>query len=174
MAQASSSTDKRGSPSHLYGIQSIPNQEAPDTSIGIFHSGPRGSFPVPSTSSWNVPGNFGASWTWSVTILKREPLPMFFSSSTHQALSPMMKLLTVVHRHACKWWTENLHQNASLLGTHDLGFMIFPWARVQWDLHRDQRAFDTMMKAANTLADRFSETTGCMRSWDKCPCKQEM
>ncbi|KAL2689007.1 hypothetical protein Neosp_003057 [[Neocosmospora] mangrovei] len=62
--------------------------------------------------------------------------------------------------HACKWWTENLHQNASLLGTHDLGFMIFPWARVQWDLHRDQRAFDTMMKAANTLADRFSETTG--------------
>ncbi|KAH7231572.1 Six-hairpin glycosidase-like protein [Fusarium solani] len=73
--------------------------------------------------------------------------------------------------HACKWWTENLHQNASLLGTHDLGFMIFPWARVQWDLHRDQRAFDTMMKAANTLADRFSETTGCMRSWDKCQTK---
>lgn len=83
----------------------------------------------------------------------------------------MLKLLTVIHRHACKWWTENLHQNATLLGTHDLGFMIFPWARVQWDLHRDQKAFDTMMKAANTLADRFSETTGCMRSWDKCQTK---
>ncbi|KAJ4314813.1 hypothetical protein N0V84_008699 [Fusarium piperis] len=62
--------------------------------------------------------------------------------------------------HACKWWTENLHQNGSLLGTHDLGFMVCPWARVQWDINRDQRAFDTMMRAANTLADRFSETTG--------------
>lgn len=74
-------------------------------------------------------------------------------------------------RYACKWWTQNLYQNASLLGTHDLGFMIAPWARVQWDLFRDQRAFDALMTAADTLADRFSEKAGCVRSWDICKTK---
>ena len=57
------------------------------------------------------------------------------------------------------------------MGTHDLGFMICPWARLQWDLHRDPKAFDTLMTAANTLADRFSETIGCIRSWDVCQTK---
>lgn len=57
------------------------------------------------------------------------------------------------------------------MGTHDLGFMICPWARLQWDLHRDLKAFDTLMTAANTLADRFSDKVGCMRSWDVCQTK---
>ncbi|EGU89142.1 hypothetical protein HZS61_014813 [Fusarium oxysporum f. sp. conglutinans] len=73
--------------------------------------------------------------------------------------------------YACKWWTESLHQNGSLMGTHDLGFMICPWARLQWDLHRDPKAFDTLMTAANTLADRFSAKVGCIRSWDVCQTK---
>lgn len=72
---------------------------------------------------------------------------------------------------ACKWWTENLHQNAMLLGTHDLGFMIYPWARVRWELDHDHRSFDTMMRAAGTLADRFSEKVGAIRSWDTCMTK---
>lgn len=57
------------------------------------------------------------------------------------------------------------------MGTHDLGFMICPWARLQWDLHRDPKAFDTLMTAANTLADRFSAKVGCIRSWDVCQTK---
>ncbi|KAH7199306.1 Six-hairpin glycosidase-like protein [Fusarium oxysporum] len=73
--------------------------------------------------------------------------------------------------YASKWWTESLHQNGSLMGTHDLGFMICPWARLQWDLHRDPKAFDTLMTAANTLADRFSAKVGCIRSWDVCQTK---
>ncbi|KAH7168237.1 Six-hairpin glycosidase-like protein [Fusarium sp. MPI-SDFR-AT-0072] len=73
--------------------------------------------------------------------------------------------------YASKWWTESLHQNGSLMGTHDLGFMICPWARLQWDLHRDPKALGTLMTAANTLADRFSEKVGCIRSWDMCQTK---
>ncbi|KAM5346350.1 hypothetical protein ACJ41O_009355 [Fusarium nematophilum] len=68
----------------------------------------------------------------------------------------------------CKWWTEKLHENASLQGTHDIGFMICPWARLRWELQHDLRSFDTLMRAADTLASRFSETVGCLRSWDTC------
>ena len=79
--------------------------------------------------------------------------------------------LTGYVRFACKWWTENLHQNASLTGTHDLGFMLCPWARLQWELNRDQRSFDTLMTGAEMLASRYSEEVGCIRSWDTCQTK---
>ncbi|KAI0015917.1 Six-hairpin glycosidase-like protein [Xylariomycetidae sp. FL0641] len=73
---------------------------------------------------------------------------------------------------ACKLWTENLDQNAYLTGTHDLGFMIMPWAKLAWELNRDHRAFMAMKGAANTLLSRFDPKIGCMRSWDKCMTKK--
>ncbi|KAH8680800.1 unsaturated glucuronyl hydrolase [Xylariales sp. PMI_506] len=73
---------------------------------------------------------------------------------------------------ACKWWTENLHQNAELQTTHDLGFMIAPWAKVAWELNQDQRAFETLKRAANTLCGRFKPEVGLIRSWDTCITKR--
>ncbi|ETS86075.1 hypothetical protein PFICI_04100 [Pestalotiopsis fici W106-1] len=73
---------------------------------------------------------------------------------------------------ACKWWTENLHQNAVLGTTHDLGFMIAPWAKVAWELNRDQRAFETLKSAAKTLHGRFRREVGLIRSWDTCVTKR--
>ncbi|KAI1344161.1 Six-hairpin glycosidase-like protein [Xylariaceae sp. FL0016] len=69
---------------------------------------------------------------------------------------------------ACKWWTASLYPNASFKGTHDLGFMIMPWAKVAWELNRDTAALSAMTTAAQTLFDRFDERIGCMRSWDTC------
>ena len=74
-------------------------------------------------------------------------------------------------RFACKWWTENLHQNAILEGTHDLGFMITPWAKLAWILNRDFRAFETLKTTAKTLSARFSPAVGALRSWDTCKTK---
>ncbi|RYP58452.1 hypothetical protein DL769_008943 [Monosporascus sp. CRB-8-3] len=73
---------------------------------------------------------------------------------------------------ACKWWTENLHQNAQLGTTHDLGFMIAPWAKPAWELNRDFRAFETLKGAAKTLYRRFSPEVGLIRSWDTCTTKR--
>lgn len=77
-----------------------------------------------------------------------------------------------IYRFACKWWTENLHQNALLGTTHDLGFMIAPWAKVAWELNRDQRAFETLKTAAKTLHGRFGKEVGLIRSWDTCVTKR--
>ncbi|KAH8807805.1 glycoside hydrolase family 88 protein [Xylogone sp. PMI_703] len=71
-------------------------------------------------------------------------------------------------QYACKWWSINLHQNARLTTTHDLSFMISPWARLSWELDRDTKAYDTLVTAAESLARRFNAEVGCLRSWDTC------
>ncbi|KAJ5663322.1 hypothetical protein N7507_004053 [Penicillium longicatenatum] len=68
----------------------------------------------------------------------------------------------------CRWWTANLHKNALKQDTHDLGFMIAPWAMKAWQLHRDPSAYNTLIMAAHSLASRFNATTQCLRSWDIC------
>ncbi|KAJ4854339.1 glycosyl hydrolase family 88 domain-containing protein [Trichoderma breve] len=69
---------------------------------------------------------------------------------------------------ACKWWTTNLHQNSTLASTHDLGFMIFPWAKLAWTLDHDILARDTIIRASRVLASRYVPATGAIRSWDTC------
>lgn len=82
-----------------------------------------------------------------------------------QQLSPVHQLQL---EHACTWWTETLHANAHLATTHDLGFMIMPWARPAWELRHDTRALETLKTAAATLHGRYSPAVGAIRSWDTC------
>ncbi|KAI0117506.1 glycoside hydrolase family 88 protein [Daldinia grandis] len=73
---------------------------------------------------------------------------------------------------ACKWWTASLYRNAKLTTTHDLGFMIAPWARAAWELENDVKGFDTVITAAESLMTRYSPVVGCVRSWDTCITKR--
>lgn len=84
----------------------------------------------------------------------------------------LSRVLTVDSRYACKWWTTNLHKNALVTGTHDLGFMISPWARKAWELEHDTRAYNTCITAAKTLGARFNEKVQGLRSWDTCVTKR--
>ncbi|KAJ5812486.1 hypothetical protein N7474_008787 [Penicillium riverlandense] len=70
--------------------------------------------------------------------------------------------------HLCRLWTANLHQNALKRDTHDLGFMIAPWAMQAWNIYHDPTAYNTLVMAAHSLASRFNATTKCLRSWDVC------
>ncbi|WYZ39148.1 hypothetical protein EsH8_III_001062 [Colletotrichum jinshuiense] len=73
---------------------------------------------------------------------------------------------------ACRWWTEALHPNARLTTTHDLGFMIFPWARPAWELQNDRRSYETAIAAAKSLYSRYDSAVGSIRSWDVCVTKR--
>ncbi|CZR65745.1 related to glucuronyl hydrolase [Phialocephala subalpina] len=75
-------------------------------------------------------------------------------------------------QYACKWWTHNLHQNAHLKTTHDLSFMISPWARKAWELEHDEKAYESLLTAAQTLGSRYDANVGCLRSWDTCVTKR--
>lgn len=71
-------------------------------------------------------------------------------------------------RHACEWWTANLHSQAPRTDTHDLGFMIMPWAELGWELDHDRKCYESIVAAAYSLASRFNERIGAIRSWDTC------
>src|SRR6266480_203875 len=57
-------------------------------------------------------------------------------------------------------------------GTHDLSFMISPWARLTWELNGDRKAYQSLITAAQNLSTRFDPKIGCLRSWDTCVTKR--
>jgi hypothetical protein len=73
---------------------------------------------------------------------------------------------------AARWWSQNLHAQAYLTDTHDLGFLISPWARLGWELDGSKECYQSMVVAAHGLAARFDPTVGCIRSWDTCFTKR--
>lgn len=75
-------------------------------------------------------------------------------------------------RHAMDWWTTNLHSQALRLDTHDLGFMIQPWAQLGWQLDEDLQCRNSLITAAYSLASRFNPKVGAIRSWDTCVTKR--
>lgn len=75
-------------------------------------------------------------------------------------------------RHACRWWSANLHSQAGRTDTHDLGFMIQPWAQLGWEMSHDIECYDSVVTAAYSLASRFDPRVGCIRSWDTCFTKR--
>jgi hypothetical protein len=87
-------------------------------------------------------------------------------AANEKGLSSMPHPLQI--EHLCKWWTANLHQNALKRDTHDLGFMIAPWAMKAWEIQRDAAAYNSLVMAAHSLASRFNATTQCLQSWDVC------
>lgn len=91
-----------------------------------------------------------------------------FSSQVPKPVKPHHLQL----QHLCQWWTVNLHQNATIKNTHDLGFMIAPWAMKAWSLHQDPRAYSSLVLAAYSLASRFDARVQSLRSWDVCYTKR--
>ncbi|KAL4938984.1 hypothetical protein BDV06DRAFT_231355 [Aspergillus oleicola] len=91
--------------------------------------------------------------------------PAFYSQS-EDPRSPLPHRLHL--HHLCQWWSANLHKNAGRKDTHDLGFMITPWAIKAWDLYRDPQAYGSLVLAAHSLARRFDARVLSIRSWDEC------
>ncbi|KAF2795544.1 glycoside hydrolase family 88 protein [Melanomma pulvis-pyrius CBS 109.77] len=79
---------------------------------------------------------------------------------------------TLKLQYACRWWSASLHSQTSRTDTHDLGFMIQPWARIGWEIEKDISCFNSLVTAAHALASRFDPRVGCIRSWDTCFTKR--
>lgn len=66
----------------------------------------------------------------------------------------------------CRAWSEPLHEMANRTDTHDMGFIIEPALRRDFELTGDERSLASIVRAAKSLASRYSETTRAIRSWD--------
>ena len=61
------------------------------------------------------------------------------------------------------WPIERVKFNDS---SHDLGFMVYNSFGKAWELTGERSYRDVVVQAAKTLATRFNETVGCLRSWN--------
>ena len=50
--------------------------------------------------------------------------------------------------------------------SHDLGFMVYNSFGKAWELTGERSYRDVVVQAARTLATRYNETVGCLRSWN--------
>lgn len=62
---------------------------------------------------------------------------------------------------------------AQRTNTHDLGFIIQPALRMDWELTGNSRSLESVITAAESLASRYDERVGAVRSWDKMNNKKE-
>jgi hypothetical protein len=51
--------------------------------------------------------------------------------------------------------------------THDIGFIVMPALRADWELTGNRKSLDSIITAANSLASRYDERVGAIRSWDQ-------
>jgi unsaturated chondroitin disaccharide hydrolase len=65
-----------------------------------------------------------------------------------------------------KTFTSMIEQEKFNGTTHDMGFKIFCSFGNGYRLTENEHYREVLIHAANTLVTRFSETVGCLRSWD--------
>ncbi|KAJ5167571.1 uncharacterized protein N7482_006352 [Penicillium canariense] len=69
-------------------------------------------------------------------------------------------------RAMCEKWSEPLHDMAGRTDTHDIGFIVMPALRKDWELLGNPRSLASIVRAANSLATRYVASAKAIRSWD--------
>ncbi|KAL8364927.1 hypothetical protein RB595_003966 [Gaeumannomyces hyphopodioides] len=66
----------------------------------------------------------------------------------------------------CALWTEPLHAMSGRADTHDVGFIVMPALRLDWELTGNRRSLESVLRAASALATRYVPAARAVRSWD--------
>ncbi|OAL45834.1 Six-hairpin glycosidase [Pyrenochaeta sp. DS3sAY3a] len=66
----------------------------------------------------------------------------------------------------CRTWSEPIRGMDGRTDTHDIGFIIMPALRADWELFGNPRSLDSIVKAARSLATRYVPSARAIRSWD--------
>lgn len=66
----------------------------------------------------------------------------------------------------CRVWTEPIRGMHGRTDTHDIGFIVMPALRADWELFGDTRSLSSIVKAAKSLATRYVSSARAIRSWD--------
>lgn len=67
---------------------------------------------------------------------------------------------------AAQWWSKSLDTQTTRTDNHDLGFMIEPSFKPEYELFGTEQAKTNLITAARSLASRFNDKLGLIRSWD--------
>lgn len=66
----------------------------------------------------------------------------------------------------CHPWTEPIRAMMTRTDTHDMGFILQPSLRKDWELTSNPDSLDAITTGARSLASRYVPSVGAIRSWD--------
>ncbi|KAF1922534.1 glycoside hydrolase family 88 protein [Didymella exigua CBS 183.55] len=66
----------------------------------------------------------------------------------------------------CRAWSEPIRGMDTRKDTHDIGFIIMPALRLDWELFNNTQSLDSIVRAAHSLATRYVPSAQAIRSWD--------
>lgn len=66
----------------------------------------------------------------------------------------------------CRSWSQPLHQMAYRTDMHDVGFIVEPALRRDYELTGNIQSLNSILTAAKSLATRYSDKTKAICSWD--------
>ncbi|CAN9407444.1 unnamed protein product [Alternaria sp. RS040] len=118
-----------------------------------------GSYSLREADFWTC-GFFPGTMYNMLERLIKYPQRMHLSSSVD--LKHLRDQLTVL----CRTWVEPVRGMDERTDTHDIGFIVMPALRADWELFGNQQSLDSIVKAAHSLATRYVPTAGAIRSWD--------
>ena len=102
------------------------------------------------------PGSLYALLERCMRFPQQFPIPIRYRS-TFQA-----QLLDV-----CSYWTNPIRAMDSRIDTHDMSFIIMPSLRMDYELTSNAKSLRSVITAAESLATRWSDRVGAIRSWDE-------
>lgn len=102
------------------------------------------------------------------TLLERcVKYPQYFPIPAARRRTIHQQLLTL-----CKQWTAPIRDMATRTDTHDMGFIIQPSLRLDWELTGNVESLNSIITAAQSLASRYNDSVKAIRSWDKAVNKR--
>lgn len=66
----------------------------------------------------------------------------------------------------CDSWKGPIYEMASRTDTHDLGFILQPSLRKDWEITGNEKSLQCLLTGARSLASRYRSKVGAIRSWD--------
>lgn len=76
-------------------------------------------------------------------------------------------------RRLCKAWATPLYDMAVRTNTHDIGLIVMPALKREWELTGNKESLQSILRAARSLATRYVPSAGAIRSWG-CLLKKDI
>ena len=92
--------------------------------------------------------------------------PQVFPYLDHEGTTVSSSSLQHQLAELCRTWTGPVKAMMSRTDTHDMGFIIQPSLRKDWELSSNEDSLHAVLTAARSLASRYVPKAGVIRSWD--------
>ncbi|PLB46267.1 Six-hairpin glycosidase [Aspergillus steynii IBT 23096] len=133
----------------------LPNK-FPDNIPGFTSN--NGAYLFSDISAWTS-GFFPGSLYALLERNTRFPSHLDLGNSSQVALHARLLALS-------RQWSDPLHEQAKRTDTHDMGFLIVPALRKDWELTGNTKSLESVITAAHSLATRYDPQVRAIRSWD--------